>query len=129
MCVCVGWSQFHAGYAGTLLYDGENFVNNTNVVMAVIQCTYTAAATATTTRRPLHHCVPDASLCWCCTDRLGALGFLYTGDDISGNYGLLDQKYATKPLHTHTHSLPQCHPINHTHLFSGSWCPDLPLSG
>ena len=42
-------------------------------------------------------CARGVTPWWCCqTDRLGALGFLYTGDDISGNYGILDQKYVVR---------------------------------
>lgn len=51
---------FGQGYSGGLLYDGQNMVNQTNIVLVTINY------------------------------RLGALGFLVYGDkqEIGGNYGL-----------------------------------------
>lgn len=64
--VFVHGGDFRQGFAGGLLYDGGVFAANQDVIVIAIQY------------------------------RLGALGFLYTGDSIMGNYGLQDQRMALK---------------------------------
>ena len=38
--------QFHTGFAGLILYNGDTFVNDTGVVLAVIQCTLRSCVAA-----------------------------------------------------------------------------------
>ncbi len=67
--VFIHGGNFIQGYGGGLLYDGEKFARDYGVVFISIQY------------------------------RLGALGFLYSGDgagQFGGNFGLLDQQLALK---------------------------------
>ena len=62
--VFIPGGRFEQGTAGTILYDGRIFVNTTNTIMVTINY------------------------------RLGVLGWLFDGDQITGNYGLMDQQMA-----------------------------------